>query len=59
MVVIFMMDRELTQLFALKFASAPRTDPRIHFERLPPIGLLLLRLVAPRFGDYAVPAVEI
>jgi hypothetical protein len=58
-VVVFMMDRELTQLFAVKFAPAPRTDPGIHFERLPPIGLLLLRLVAPRFGDYAVLAVEI
>ena len=52
-------DRELAQLFAGKFASAPRTKPGIHFERLPPIGLLLLRLVAPHFGDYPILAVKI
>ena len=34
-IVVFVMDRELTQLFATKFTTAPRTHPRIHLERLP------------------------
>ena len=33
-VVVLVMDRELAQLLAVKFASAVRTDPRKHFERL-------------------------
>jgi hypothetical protein len=48
------MDRELAQLFAAKFASAPRTDPGIHLERLRPIGLLPLSLVTPRLGNNPV-----
>ena len=47
MVVVLVMDRELAQLLAVKFASAVRTDPRKHFERLFPIGLLQLKLGAP------------
>jgi len=30
-VVVLVMDRELAQLLAVKFASAMRTDPRKHF----------------------------
>ena len=45
-VVILVMDRELAQLLAVKFASTMRTDPRKHFERLLPIGLLQLSLGA-------------
>ena len=46
MVVVFVMDRELAQLLALKFASAVRTDPWKHLERLLSIGLLQLNLGA-------------
>ena len=45
-VVVLVMDRELAQLLAIKFASAVRTDPRKHFERLLSIGLLQLSLGA-------------
>ena len=45
-VMVLVMDRELTQLLAVKFSSAMRTDPRKHFERLLPISLLQLRLGA-------------
>ena len=46
-VVVLVMDRELAQLLAVIFASAVRTDPRKHFERLLSIGLLQLSLGAP------------
>ena len=46
MVMVLVMDRELVQLLAVKFSSAMRTDPRKHFERLLPIGLLQLSLGA-------------
>jgi len=46
-VVVLVMDRELAQLLAVKFASAVRTDPRKHFERVLAIGLLQLNLGAP------------
>jgi hypothetical protein len=46
-VVVLVMDRELVQFLAVKFASAVRTDPRKHFERLLSIGLLQLSLGAP------------
>jgi hypothetical protein len=58
-VVVFVMNRKLAQRFTAKFAAAPRTDPGVHFERLPSIGLLLLRLVAPRLSDNPVPPVDI
>ena len=45
-VVVLVMNRELAQLLAVKFSSAVRTDPRKHFERLFPIGLLQLSLGA-------------
>ena len=47
MVVIFVMNCELAQLFAIKLSSAMRTDPGKHFERLFPIGMLQLGLDAP------------
>ena len=45
-VVVFVMNCELAQLFAIKFSSAMRTDPGKHFERLLSIGLLQLSLVS-------------
>jgi hypothetical protein len=52
-VVVFVMDRELAQLLAVKFASAVRTDPGKHFERLFSIGLLQLSLGAPCHASLA------
>lgn len=46
MVVVFVMNRELAQLLAIKFSSAPRTNPGKHFERLLSIGLLQLTVDA-------------
>jgi len=46
MVVVLVMDRELAQFLAVKFASAVRTDPWKHFERLLSIDLLQLSLGA-------------
>ena len=46
-VVVLVMDRELAQLLAVKFASAVRTDPRKHFERVLSVTLLQLSLSAP------------
>jgi hypothetical protein len=54
-----MMDRELAKLFAAELASAARTDPGIHLERLRPIGLLPLLLVATRLGNNLVLPVKI
>jgi hypothetical protein len=39
-VVVFVMNRELAQLLAVKFSSAVPTDPWKHFERLLSISLL-------------------
>ena len=47
MIMVFVMDRELAQLLAVKLSSAMPTDPRKHFERLLPIGLLQLSLGSP------------
>jgi hypothetical protein len=49
-VVVFVMDRELTEFLALKLTSAPRTDPGMDLERLLPIPLLPLLAVAPGFS---------
>jgi hypothetical protein len=46
-VVVLVMDRELAQFLPVKFASAVRTDPRKHLERVLSIGLLQLSLGAP------------
>jgi len=43
-IVVFVMDGELAQFLAVKFASAVSTDPRKHLERAFSIGLLQLRL---------------
>src|SRR5512144_629595 len=48
------MDRELAQFLAIKFASAVRTDPWKHFERLLSIGLLQLSLGLPCHGSLGV-----
>ena len=46
-VVILVMHRKLAELFACEFAAASRTDPRVHLERLLPIGLLAALSVTP------------
>ena len=50
MVVVLVMDRELTEFLALKIAPAPSTDPGIDLERLLSIALLPLLAVAPSFS---------
>jgi len=47
MVVIFVMDCELTQLLPVKFPPAVCTDPWKHFEGFLAVGLLQLSLGAP------------
>jgi hypothetical protein len=49
-VVVLVMDRELTEFLALEIAPAPSTDPGIDLERLLPIALLPLLAVAPGFS---------
>ena len=46
-VVVFVVDRELTKLFTLEFTPAARTDPGKHLERLLPITLFSLLAAAP------------
>lgn len=41
MVVVLVMDGELTQLFAFKFSSAVRADPGKYFQRASAIGLFV------------------
>src|SRR5262249_13922757 len=50
-VVVLVMDRQLTQLCTAKFPSAPCTDPGIQLERLRPISLFALIPVVPCLGD--------
>jgi hypothetical protein len=50
-VVILVMDGELTKPLARKFAAAPSTDPWEHLERPLPIGLLLKLSLMPGLGD--------
>jgi hypothetical protein len=50
-VMVLMMDRELVEFLAVKFAAAMRTDPGKHFERPLSIALVLMRLVAPRHAS--------
>ena len=47
MVVVFVMDRELTQLLTVKLTPAVSTDPGKHFECAFPVGLLQLCLSVP------------
>ena len=58
-VVILVMDRELTKSLAFEFAPAARTDPRINLKSSLPIGLLPSLSVAPSLGDDLVKLVLI
>ena len=58
-VVILVMDGELSNSLARKFTPATRTDPRKHLERLPSIGLLLALSVMPGLGDDLIPPVGV
>jgi hypothetical protein len=51
-VVILVMNRELTKSFACKFTPAPCTDPRINFERFLPVFLFSLLSAAPGIGKH-------
>ena len=53
-VVVLVMDRELTEFLALKIAPAPSTDPGIDLECLLSIALLPLLAVAPGFSYNSV-----
>ncbi len=46
MIVVLVMDRQLAKILRGKFASAPGTNPRVELERLLPIALIPLLLVA-------------
>ena len=50
-VVILVMDRELTKFFAREFAPTIRADPRKHPERLFPIAFEPTLSLAPSLGD--------
>ena len=45
-IVVLVMDRQLAKILRGKFASAPGTNPRVELERLLPIALIPLLLVA-------------
>jgi hypothetical protein len=53
-VVVFVMDRELTKFLTLEFAPAARTYPGINLERLLPITLLSLLEATPDLSDNPV-----
>jgi hypothetical protein len=50
-VVILVMDGELTEPLACKFAAAPSTDSGEHLEGPLPIGLFLKLSLVPGLGD--------
>jgi hypothetical protein len=50
-VMVFMMDRELAELFPREFAAAPRTDRGIELECLVPIRLFPEFPVVPGLGN--------
>jgi hypothetical protein len=50
-VVVLMMDRQLTKSLAHEFTPAPRTDPRENPEGSLPIGLLPTFSVAASFSN--------
>src|SRR6476659_74074 len=54
MVVVPMMDRQLAQIGAREFASAPAADPRIYPERLLAVSLFALGRRAAGVGDDAI-----
>ena len=47
MVVVFVVDGELVQLFAVKFSATMRTNPREKFEGKGPIRLFAMKRGAP------------
>jgi hypothetical protein len=49
-VVILVMNRELSKLFAFELASAPSADPGKHLECLLTIGFFPTLSVTPRLG---------
>ncbi len=54
MVVVLVMDGELTQLLAFKFPSTVRADPREYFQRACAVGLLVIppyHVSLPEKGD--------
>lgn len=53
-VVIFVMNRELSQPLPTEFAPTARTNPRMDLEGFRPIALLPLFPVATRFGNDSV-----
>ena len=53
-VVVFVVHRELSKLFALKFTGAAATHRREKFQRLLPVSRLALLLLPAHFGDHAV-----
>jgi hypothetical protein len=50
-VMVLVMDRELSDFFPREFPPAPRTDRRVQLECLVPIGLLPEFAIVPRFCD--------
>jgi hypothetical protein len=56
-VVVFVMNGELVQFLAVKFAPAVATDPRKHLECALSIGLLQLRLGVPCHASLASMAI--
>jgi hypothetical protein len=50
-VVILVMNCELTKSLACEFTSASSTDPWMNFERLLPISLLPLLPILPGLGN--------
>jgi len=58
-VMVLVMNRELTKFLACKFATAPRTDPGVNLERLLPIGLLPTFPVAPSLCNDLVRLVSV
>jgi len=58
-IVILMMDRELSNSLACKFAPTSRTDPLKHLKRSLPIGLLPALSVMPNLGYDLIPFVRV
>ena len=58
-VVVLVMDRQLSDFPAGEFAHAARTDPGINLERFGPVGLILLTSVASSLGSHPVQLVVI
>ena len=59
MIVVPMMDRQLTQVGVGEFAGAAAADPRIDLERLFPVALLALFGGTASLGYYPVQLVRV